>query len=748
MRGLVTVTFVPITASNLAIPVWVGAVLLSMCFVPSPAVGQLPVPVASSAPTAGVKLDEADNAARSHLERIQVYLADGQWDEAVEALRGLMDSGGDRLVALPPEAGNGGGQFTRFVPLRQFGQARLAAFARQAPQALEAYRQRVDPLAEAWLKRAVADRDPQRLQEIAERFFTSRSGDEALLRLGDIELEQGHFARARGAWRSLVPAAPEAAPGSPWLTYPDSDLDLDSVRARLILVSLLESSQARATRELDALRRAAPESRGMLGGQAGRYTDLLTGLLAASGNWPPPRETSEWTTFGGSAARRKTAVAAVDVALRPVWSVPLPRRGGAASPTAGGSLGPSPGWLCYHPLVSGMSVLIATGDTLDDIHGYDLSTGRSLWLDTALPPDAVAESQVLGPPGAAAGGRIGLPRYTLTAAGDHLYAKLGSQVTMLPPTDRRESPPVGYLAALDVQADKRRLFEIRLDQPPWGEGWSIDGVPLAADGRLYVALRQRDSVRTQAYVAAFDAKRGELVWQRFVAAAESFNQGPAVEYTHNLLALAEGVLYFNTNLGVVAAVRARDGQIQWVTQYPQLTTDAAESGVSRQSSGCDLSPCMVYQGLVLTAPADCDRAFALDAVTGQKVWDTPAGTGADIQCLLGVGAGNLIASGSRLLWIDVQTGEIKARFPAAVDGALRSYGRGILAGEQIYWPTLERIYVFDQRGPQQARQPIDLTPLGLTGGNLLISTDMLLIAAADRLSAFNTAGPPVRLDNR
>ncbi|MCU0871733.1 MAG: hypothetical protein MUE50_05265, partial [Pirellulaceae bacterium] len=166
---------------------------LSLSLATAQEAGVASIPVAGAA----VKLDEADNAARSHLERIQRYLADGQWDEAVEALRGLMDASGERLVALPPDDARGGGEFVRFVPLHQFGQGRLATFAQEAPQALEAYRQRVDPLAEAWLKRAVAERDPQRLQEVADRFFASRSGDDALLRLGDIELEQGNFARAR-----------------------------------------------------------------------------------------------------------------------------------------------------------------------------------------------------------------------------------------------------------------------------------------------------------------------------------------------------------------------------------------------------------------------------------------------------------------------------------------------------------------------------------------------------------------------
>ena len=85
------------------------------------------------------------------------------------------------------------------------------------------------------------------------------------------------------------------------------------------------------------------------------------------------------------------AAAGVDVALRPIWSVPA-----AASPVGDASsaaqlAATSPeGSLCYHPLVSGSSVLVVTGDTIDDVHGYDLDTGRPLWLETSLPPDAVA----------------------------------------------------------------------------------------------------------------------------------------------------------------------------------------------------------------------------------------------------------------------------------------------------------------------------------------------------------------------
>ena len=47
---------------------------------------------------------------------------------------------------------------------------------------------------------------------------------------------------------------------------------------------------------------------------------------------------------------------------------------------------------------------------------------------------------------------------------------------------------------------------------------------------------------------------------------------PAVcypEITHNLLTLTGGTLYYNTNLGAVAALSADDGRLLWVSLYPR-----------------------------------------------------------------------------------------------------------------------------------------------------------------------------------
>ena len=72
----------------------------------------------------------------------------------------------------------------------------------------------------------------------------------------------------------------------------------------------------------------------------------------------------------------------------------------------------------------------------------------------------------------------------------------------------------------------------------------------------------------------------------------------------------------------------------------------------------------------------------------------------------------------------------------------RGFGRGTIAGNRVWWPTREAIYVFEARPaktdfgwqPKLVRE-IPLTSLGVTGGNLVMADDVLLIAGSDKLVA-------------
>jgi outer membrane protein assembly factor BamB len=222
-----------------------------------------------------------------------------------------------------------------------------------------------------------------------------------------------------------------------------------------------------------------------------------------------------------------------------------------------------------------------------------------------------------------------------------------------------------------------------------------------------------------------------------------------------LLALRDGEIFVNTNAGVVASLRAADGQIRWLVKYPRSALAMGDPDVGNGQFFRDLNPCLVWKDLVIVAPGDSDRLYALEAATGQLAWSLPPGVAADAVHLLGAsadaaGQDTLLASGDRLYWIDAHTGRLLAQFPQAGSaGTLsaapspRGLGRGVLAGPHVVFPTRESLLVFDQRPvkaelgwqPRSVRE-IPLVPRGVTGGNVVISGGVLLLATGDRLVAF------------
>lgn len=671
-----------------------------------------------------VKLDHADSAARTQIEQVDRYLADEQWADAIAVLRQLAQQSGNKLVPIEPN---------RHIPLRDYCHLRLASLP---PDALALYREQVDPQAEVAFEQAVAARDPARLRSIVDEMYCSSWGDDALLALGEMALEAGMYGRARAYWQQLLPDDVGEDPDEeadddntpPRLAYPDTDLPLADVHARLVLTSLMEGSLERATAEFELLQAASPEAKGRLGGREVAYSEILPALLEAARDWPQRRGPERWWTFAGSPTRSASRAEAIDVGAE-AWRVDLPR-----TPTADGSMAMKYGFrpsrvaedhkmpLSYHPLVVGDLVLV---NTLNEVLAFDAASGEPAW-GRATPVifrlDRGQESSSRN--------TLGVPRFTMTSDGRRLFVRLGSPAT----TSTGQYSPRSYLVCLDLEAQGRLMWQIE----PGEEGYSFEGPPVTDGANVYFALRRSD-VHSQAHVACHDAQTGRRLWRRFVCAAETPGHGQVDEITHNLLTLADGMLYFNTNLGAVAALSAPEGDIQWITLYPR----GGQQSLGEQAAHYyrDLNPCVYDRGRLFIAPSDSNRILALDAATGAELWQSTLAE--DVVHLLGVGQGNLLASGDRLWWIDAATGKVRDRFPAA--GKPRGFGRGVLAGGYVYWPALDdiqKVYVFDQAAARTRRVIHITTPWdwSRTAGNLVVGDGFLLVATAQSLACYSEYG--------
>lgn len=669
-----------------------------------------------------IRLDRADTPVQKLLDRAKTYLNEKRWDEAVETLLQVAENSGNKLLGVTQR---------RYVSVRDYCNLQLSLLP---PEALTLYRARLDPQACKWYEEGIATHSRRPLLKVVERAFASSCGDRALSALGEMALETGDYAGARAYWEAIFPA-PEVPAGAPrtWLGFPDSKLDPAAVRARLVLASILEGSSARAREELGRLTHLHPSARGWFGGREGTYVAALEALLAESSQWAPRPVSAGWTTFGGSAARNKLLPEKVDVG-RVEWRVPLRETLPAnkslrvAKPATRRVAEDAAHPLSYHPLVVGNLVLV---NNQVEILAVDLRTGKPVW---GLRGPAIYEDQfdeavrALYHPA----DNLGVPRFTMTAHEGKLYARLGTAVTARP-NEVALGGGSSYLVCLDLAAQGRLAWRVAPEQ----KGWAFEGSPLVDSGSIYVAMRRSD-IQPQVHVACYDAETGRLRWRQFVCAGDTPARGLFSETTSNLLTLHRDTLYVNTNLGAVAALSALDGRIQWISLYPRTRQGDL---VHPEPHTCrDLNPCVYDRGQLLVAPADSRRILAIDAATGQILWQTGAEV-EDAVHLLGVADDWLIASGHRLYWISLKEqdqGKVKHVWP---DSHQRlGYGRGILAGGCVWWPTRDRIYLFDQFTAQPKRV-ILLEPRGASGGNLLVAPERLLIATHKELIALGeTAG--------
>jgi outer membrane protein assembly factor BamB len=720
-----------------------------------------------------VELISSTTAAR--LEQARALAAETNWNEAVDIFRELAAVDTSRVVDL----GDG-----RYVSLRTYCHMQLARLPKDA---LSAYRRRADAIAELSYHEGLAERDERLLRRIVDEFYCSSWGDDALLALGELALERGDYAAARRYWEQISPLLCDTNGLPMWLAshgsdqntnspqiepsvnertdpphrlaYPDTTLNLADARARLILVSIRAGDLKRAAFELEAFSRLHANAAGRIGGQEGPYVAALQRLVSAAKDWPAEPHDSSWRTFAGSPSR-SPAMRKLGPIIGPAWAEPVSFTPTLHAPhstriTLGGHRlagdidrdGARPmvrdsdlPLTCFPISVDG---LVLYSDE-NHIYAADLATGKPAVTRDGVLYRGTSTARRSGLDGRGFRGRWDLmpgvsdaaPRHTLTETAGIVYGRVGR-----PSATRIESDVsarANQLGGLELGRDGQLAFRARPDD----DTWEFDGAPVGEGHRVFVAMRQSDVTR-RVYVACFDAaSESRPLWRTPIGAADAPAAGDGEQFTHNLLTLVGDRIYFNTNLGLVATLDASNGDICWIRRYPRQTSQPDVRGhsmptqISRQR---DPSPCLYHDGLVIAAPVDSPSIFALDAATGQMVWSTDMLT--DAAHLLGVVRRNLIVSGNHLSAVDVSTGKLKFVWPKSDQTGLRGMGRGIVAGDEVFWPTRSEIHVIHGVTGAQCRNPIRLGTISDRGANLAAANGRLIVAGPDKLTVFGPALP-------
>lgn len=722
------------------------------------------------------------------MEQAEELIAAGEYGEAVKHLEKLFDQGQGRLVTAgsPQRAGTLTTQ--RYVPLRDWAQQQLQSLLRIDANFRGEYEARYLETATAAFRALEESKSATGAQAAADRFYASSAGLSLSLLWADICIERGWTVAALQAVQRAFPVLRcevrnqggetgkqvgeignqgGTVPG--WLVWaklrsPEEKTAYfslmkqqaasapDAAGGELGLVEGLKRIVFLAALDPQALDRevllawVSDVSENLL--DAAQHDEILK-LLAKAENWGVSDPNTGWTTFAGNDSRNGAGSARLAPSPWPAWSKTLELylastdRTAASKPRMAES---DRGVLPYFPVVHRDVVFV---NQMTKITAYELKTGQA-W-PVPRPASPVYDSQIqpsafvpLNYP------LIGVPRGTLTVAGNCLYARMGEDA-VTGWANGEVGPDGGSLSCLvgldlERQGSQLRGFPLRLE-PPEFTGFEFEGAPSVWGDWLLVAIVERDNVGLRREVAAFDRFSGELQWRSgtlATGAVEGSDQANLI--SHQLLTVAGGRVYYSTNLGSIVCLDPLTGQTQWHVQYARAIKRLQQYPSPDRFRYRDLTPCLVAGGLVYCAPQDCPEIFALDATTGDLVWSSDSNL-SDANQLLGVFEDRLIVSGDRISWLDRRSGEIIARFPGSTTpGSLnslpspRGLGRGVISDGRVYWPTAEEIYVFPAAPESVGLVPIlERIPIGSRGsegGNMVVSEGWLLFLTPNRIMAF------------
>lgn len=552
----------------------------------------------------------------------------------------------------------------RFLPLPRYAAVLLS----QAPEVvLQTYRRQVDPIARPLLEREDRDFSSYKttLLRLVRRYPCSTPAEEAFWKLGEMAVADGEPARARSYWECLVPPAKEPEMGSrSYFVYPRPRVSRSEVLGRLAFLSILEGDRARARREIEVLRRQYPEASGQLAGETVVWEEVLGKWLRESARWHPPQMPSGWPTFAGS-TKRGRVVEHLAPPEKLLWHKTFAED---STPVQGLVV-----WKTH--------VFVQTGN---EVCGYRLPGGEPCWTDDGVLYREEEHLEEIVP--------LAAP---LAVHGDRLYAVFVGRTA----SGRWSS----RMVCLDLSAEGRLVWHVT----PEREGVYVGGAPVVCRDRV-IAAEYSSGNGWGASLVARDAVSGHRRWSTSlgsvpVASPESSN-AETRSIVQGLPTLAEGRVYLNSNLGILASIEAETGELRW------LRTDVGTSPGEMEPPARLRpfpAPCLFHRGMLYVAPHRSERVFALDASRGLLKWKTGPET-RWIDRLLAVvpsaePSPRLLGAGDRVYWIETRGADSGTVVRAMPSSAFRlPAGQGVVGRPGMLLGQSQRLWWIPMNGVDRA----------------------------------------------
>ncbi len=508
-----------------------------------------------------------DRDARALADQALEHLREERWSEALAALERLIDVHGGSILPAPYRD-------ARDLPSAHPNHPGAASWARSRlreldREPLELWHERHEREAEIAWEAARRRADRRALVEIPRRYSLSTRSIQALVALGDLELEQGNLGEALVAWeRARTLRSPEASP----------------LEARLAL------------------------ARRLLGE---RFPAGVSPLFQRSG-----------TPGESDADHPRCVLPRRDVTP---WFAPLDLAPFEPRSDYYHSLFPV---LAGDKLLVSSSLRLFC---LDAFTGRLLwqAGPHAGWseLDERLRGPlflGINRQQILIAP--AVQGRIALAALQLPYSVEPNEAWQGIEIQKPIPQRRLFAYDLDTGRELWNHAPKlvwkSRTFEKEASSS-YAQEMLVAAPPVIAGARVLVPCYRLQG-RIDFHVACYELETGALLWSTAVVSGQrptNMFGRPSVEFTSSPVVVSAGRVVVQTELGTVAALDLFSGEILWESLYRQLPLPKTRSYAPQERKLVwRLAPPVVVGNVVISTPSDSDEIAAFRLEDGRVIW--------------------------------------------------------------------------------------------------------------------------------
>lgn len=626
------------------------------------------------------------------IHRAEALAQRERWRDAADALQNTIDKFGDHLIRVAPGS---------YVSVRDHIHTMIAAWA---PAGVSAYQALFDGVFERERQRLWPRSSLEEAVRLFDRFFCTAGAAELAHEIAERALEAGDLPLAGQVLRRVIEDHP--TPG-------------DAIPRYASIITIIETMDGTRNATVPLPPNQAQVRLRWLG------QDLTVGEIVADVGRgftqfrePPPG--NDWSLFGGNPQRNRAAHTTVDE-LGLLWRVDLdsldqtpPAERTPEEPDEEPRAHARE--LTVQPVVANGLVFV---QRLREIIAIRQATGEVAWRFSAEIGDArdtfYADDQAPG-------------WDAVTVADGRVYAALRGDSAPYYSYDSSRTPH--ELICLDAETGS---VIWRSDRSRADDRFSeihFDSAPIVHQNSLFVVGRRSRSFGFEdCYLYRFNTTTGEPDYRTHVGSASTggFGSRPA---TRSVIAMDDGVVFVNTNLGSIAAVTARTGTVRWLRLHDR------RGGTGVRGSGGDLrpwqiNPQFVSGGRVITLPNHGSNILLHDAVSGELDQEIPLTLFGNTESLLGVRGDLLCSIGEQVGCYDLNDADFRWIKPLPPDAVL--FGRGIWANDRLIAPTRLGLSVYQVADGTRTDMRWDADA---EGGNLLALPDQLIVSGARTVSAY------------